>query len=204
MGAGILPTAIHQGRLYFLFGRENKFADTPGFSDFGGGTEPGETDFETAVREGTEELTGFLGTEAELRQMLSRHGTYKINGDRKYRLHIFPYKFDEALPHYYNNNQLFLQKRLDPKIIQESKIFEKAHIEWIPVKDLLKRLSEFRSYFQLIVKSLVAQRHAIFDFVNKAQRSQRPNKSNYTAASTRRPRQRRRQRSSASKTRQQR
>ena len=38
MGGGILPTTIHEGRLYFLFGKESKYEDTaPGFSDFGGG-----------------------------------------------------------------------------------------------------------------------------------------------------------------------
>ncbi len=39
MGAGILPTTIHNGKLYFLFGKEGKYEDSaPGFSDFGGGT----------------------------------------------------------------------------------------------------------------------------------------------------------------------
>jgi hypothetical protein len=38
MGAGVLPATIHNNKIYFLFGKENKFADTPGWSDFGGGT----------------------------------------------------------------------------------------------------------------------------------------------------------------------
>ena len=39
MGAGILPTTIHKGKLYFLFGKEGKHEDSaPGFSDFGGGS----------------------------------------------------------------------------------------------------------------------------------------------------------------------
>ena len=61
MGAGILPTSIHRGKLYFLFGKENKYADTPGFSDIGGGQDGNETFLQCAIREGTEELTGFLG-----------------------------------------------------------------------------------------------------------------------------------------------
>ena len=44
MGAGILPTTIHQGKLYFLFVIEGKYEDSaPGFSDFGGGTDFSET-----------------------------------------------------------------------------------------------------------------------------------------------------------------
>jgi hypothetical protein len=39
-------------------------------------------------------------------------------------MHIFPFAYDEYLPFYYNNNQRFLQKRLDPDIIKKSKIFE--------------------------------------------------------------------------------
>ena len=43
MGAGILPTCIYKGKLYFLFGKENKYGDTQGWSDFGGGTDNSET-----------------------------------------------------------------------------------------------------------------------------------------------------------------
>ena len=44
MGAGILPTTIHDNKLFFLFGKENRFEDSaPGFSDFGGGTDDNET-----------------------------------------------------------------------------------------------------------------------------------------------------------------
>ena len=40
MGAGILPTTIHNDKLYFLFGKENQYEDSAeGFSDFGGGTD---------------------------------------------------------------------------------------------------------------------------------------------------------------------
>ena len=56
MGAGILPTTIHKNKLYFLFGKENKFEDSAeGFSDFGGGTDNNEDYLQTAVREGGEE-----------------------------------------------------------------------------------------------------------------------------------------------------
>ena len=71
MGAGILPTTIHNNKLYFLFGRENKYEDSaPGFSDFGGGTDNSETFLETAVREAGEELTGFLGNDNDVRKLL--------------------------------------------------------------------------------------------------------------------------------------
>ena len=169
MGAGILPTTIHNNKLYFLFGKENKYADTPGFSDFGGGTEKNESYLQTAIREGGEELTGFLGSDDELGKMLKKRGTYNINNDGNYRMHIFFMKYDEALPRYYNNNQHFIQNRLDPAIIKKTKIFEKAEIRWFCIDELLPKKKEFRSYFQKIVDKIVAQQAKIFKFIQKRQ-----------------------------------
>jgi 8-oxo-dGTP pyrophosphatase MutT (NUDIX family) len=153
MGAGILPTTIHNGKLYFLFGKEGKYEDTaPGFSDFGGGTDNTESFLETAVREAGEELTGFLGNSAVIKKMLTKYGTYNIDhkseGHKTYRTHIFPFEYNEWLPHYYNNNQQFLQKRLPPKVFKTTKIFEKAEIRWVCVDDLKKMLPEFRFWYK--------------------------------------------------------
>jgi 8-oxo-dGTP pyrophosphatase MutT (NUDIX family) len=170
MGAGILPTTIHKGKLYFLFGKEGKYEDSaPGFSDFGGGTDNSESFLETAIREAGEEFTGFLGNDAEIRKMLRKYGTYNIDyktdGHKTYRMHIFPFEYNEWLPYYYNNNQQFLQKRLDPKVLKTSKIFEKAEIRWVPVDDLKKMRPQFRSYFQNIVDMMLNQKESIKSFI---------------------------------------
>jgi len=170
MGAGILPTTIHNGKLFFLFGKENRFEDSaPGFSDFGGGTDDKETYMETAVREAGEEMTGFLGSDKDVKQMLKKHGTYNIDyetgGYSNYRMHIFPFAYDESLVHYYNNNARFLQKRLDPEVIKKTKIFEKAEIRWICVDDIVKMRPQFRSYFQNIVDLIVNEKDSIQKFI---------------------------------------
>ena len=167
MGGGILPTTIHNGELYFLFGKDNKFADTPGWSDFGGGTENGESYLTTAVREAGEELTGFLGSPQEIKKMLTKHGTYNID-NANYRMHLFPMQYNEALPYYYNNNQRFLQKHLDENVIKKTKIFEKAEIKWIPAKNLLLMKNQFRSYFQHIVELLSQHQDQIKTFMEKS------------------------------------
>jgi len=176
MGAGILPTCIHKNKLYFLFGKEHDYCDTPGWSDFGGGTDDRETYMQTAIREGGEELTGFLGSDADLSKMLKRNGTFNIdynsNGHTTYRMHIFKMNYDEALPYYYNNNQRFLQKRLDAAIIKRTKIFEKAQIRWICIDELLKMRKEFRSYFQDIVDMICDKKSEIFRFINKGSNKQ--------------------------------
>jgi hypothetical protein len=176
MGAGILPTCIHKNKLYFLFGKEHEYCDTPGWSDFGGGTDNHETYIQTAIREGGEELTGFLGSDADLSKMLKRNGTFNIdynsNGHSTYRMHIFKMNYDEALPYYYNNNQRFLQKRLDPAIIKKTKIFEKAQIRWICIDELPRMRKEFRSYFQDIVGVICDKKSEIFRFINKGSNKQ--------------------------------
>lgn len=172
MGAGILPTTIHNGKLYFLFGKEGKYEDSaPGFSDFGGGTDNSETFLETAIREAGEEFTGFLGNDADIRKMLRKYGTYNIDhksdGHKTYRMHIFPFEYNEWLPHYYNNNQRFLQKRLSPKVFKTTKIFEKAEIRWVCVDDLKQMRPQFRYYFQNIVDAMLNQKESIKTFIKK-------------------------------------
>jgi len=176
MGAGILPTTIHNDKLYFLFGKEGKFEDSaPGFSDFGGGTDNTESYFETAVREAGEELTGFLGDDSDIRKMLKKNGTYNIDytsntGYKTYRMHIFPFAYNEWLPYYYNNNQRFLQKNLPDEVFKTTKIFEKAEIRWVCVDDLAKMRPQFRSYFQNIIDMILQQKDAIKKFIMKGRK----------------------------------
>jgi hypothetical protein len=163
MGAGILPTTIRNGKLWFLFGKENKYEKSaPGFSDFGGGSEKNETPLDTAIREGGEELTGFLGTDEYLRKMLTASGTYTIDlQNGVYRTHIFYMKYNPYLEKYYNNNQKFIQNRLDPTVIKTSKIFEKAEIRWICIDDLDKMRPKFRHFFAPIVDKILQDRSSI-------------------------------------------
>ena len=172
MGGSILPVTIYNNKIYFLFVKERAIDENPGWSDFGGGTDKGETFLQTAIREGGEELTGFLGSNEDLRKMLHKYGTYNIDykseGYSTYRCHIFPMEYDDKLPLYYNNNQQFLQKRLDPKIIKNTKIFEKTQIKWFSFEDINKHHNEFRSFYQNIVDSIVTDRSKITEFIQKS------------------------------------
>jgi len=121
------------------------------------------------VREAGEEFTGFLGNDADIRKMLKAHGTYdidhKTDGHKTYRMHIFPFDYNEWLPFYYNNNQRFLQKRLPENVFKTTKIFEKAEIRWVCVDDLKKMRPQFRSYFQNIVDMMLNQKDSIKSFI---------------------------------------
>jgi 8-oxo-dGTP pyrophosphatase MutT (NUDIX family) len=174
MGAGILPTCIHHNKLYFLFGKENKYEKSaPGFSDFGGGSDNNEKLFSTAVREAGEELTGFLGSDNDVMHMLKKHGTYNIdiisNDTIKYRTHIFPFEYDPMLPFYYNNNQKFLQKKI-PDVIKKTTIFEKQEIRWVCIDDIMKMKPKFRFYFRDMVNKIYDERNKIKEFILHAQK----------------------------------
>jgi hypothetical protein len=176
MGAGILPTTIHNNKIYFLFGKENQYADTPGWSDIGGGTDNKESFLETASREGMEELTGFLGMEKDIRSLLTKNGSYKVEfGEphRRYRVHIFPMKYDPNLPVYYNNNHRFLERKLSKNLIKNSKIFEKEEIKWICVDDIPKMRNQFRHYFRDVADQLYDEKAAIRAFLRSSRRKKK-------------------------------
>jgi hypothetical protein len=169
MGGSILPTTIYNNKIYFLFGKERDIDENPGWSDFGGGTDKGETFIQTAIREGGEELTGFLGNDSDIRKMLTKYGTYNIDynseGYSTYRCHIFPITYDPLLVHYYNNNQRFLQKRLDHKIIRDTKIFEKTQIKWFSFDEIKRKHVQFRSFYRNIIDLIIENRQDIESFI---------------------------------------
>lgn len=182
MGGSILPVTIHNNKIYFLFGKERDIDENPGWSDFGGGSDKGETLFQTAIREGGEEMTGFLGSSADIKKLLNKYGTYHIDykseGYTTYRCHIFPMNYDDKLPFYYNNNQQFLQKRLDQKVIRDTKIFEKTQIKWFSFDEIKKDIKQFRSFYQNIVHLILGNKSAIEGFVNKSFKKNSTKRSN--------------------------
>jgi hypothetical protein len=169
MGASLLPATIIDGEVYFLFGKERDFDENPGWSDFGGGTDGNESFIQTAVREGGEELTGFLGNSADIKKLLTEYGNYHIDykgdGFSIYRCHIFPIQYNPFLEKYYNNNQKFLQKRLDKNIIRDSKIFEKTQIKWFSFRDIQKKKKYFRKFYQNIIELILANKDSIQSFI---------------------------------------
>jgi len=171
MGASILPICIHKGEIYFLFGKERENDDTPGWSDFGGGNESGESYLDTATREGSEELTGFLGGIANIHKLLKKHGTFQLEYQagkyKPYRVYIFPMEYDAKLTEYYNNNQKFLQQKLKPNIIADMKIFEKTQIRWIAMDELKPMRSQFRGFYKNVVDLILTEKKEISKFAHK-------------------------------------
>jgi len=166
VGSSILPACFYNGQLYFLFGKENDLADTPGWSDFGGGVEPGEKEFDTALREGGEELTGFLGGPDKLHKLAKQFHTVRMPSYVVHVIHL-PYDTHHMLPEYYNNNHRFLWERMDKKMLNDTKLFEKIEVGWFTPEDMVARRSKFRGFYQEIVDKILADKAGIRAFLRK-------------------------------------
>jgi 8-oxo-dGTP pyrophosphatase MutT (NUDIX family) len=171
VAGSILPVTIHNNNLYFLFGKENSMEDSAkGWSDFGGRVESGETPFTAALREGAEELTGFLGNNSELHKLIKQNGgTYNLQHN-KYHVHLFFMPYDENLPKYYNQNHRFLWERMDKEVLNKTKLFEKIEVDWFSVDDLKKKRGSFRNFYQEIVDIFIEKIDSITSFVQKKER----------------------------------
>jgi hypothetical protein len=176
--SSILPVALYKNQLYFLMGKENPMEDSAkGFSDFGGGIEPGQTELSSALRECSEELSGFLGSPTQIRSHIKRHGgvfaipyVYPEDPSRTYKVHITHMDYDPMLPVYYNNNHMFLWNRMNKKMLNDSKLFEKIQIEWICECDLDKYMHKYRPFYRDIVKKIQTQLPLVRSFIKKCHR----------------------------------
>jgi len=167
-GSSVLPVTIHKGKLLFLFGKENEMEDSAkGFSDFGGGVEKHESITETALREGGEELTGFLGDHNNLKRHLKKHGGKMKISYNDYHVHLFYLEYDENLAKYYNLSHRFLWDRMNKNTLNQSKLFEKIEIKWFSLDMMKKQIKEFRTFYQDIVKHIITNKKKIRLFISK-------------------------------------
>ena len=152
-GGAILPVAIYNNKLYFLMGKENELErSAKGWADFGGGSEGNETPIQTALREGSEELCGFLGGQDRIRQLLDPSYHFK---HKTYNVFIFRLHYDPNLPLYYNEQHAFLWNKIDNQLLQKSRCFEKEQIRWFTEEELTTMRSEFRPFYQEVVEDIV-------------------------------------------------
>lgn len=171
MGAGVLPVCVINSKVCFLFGKERDIDENPGWSDFGGGSEPNESYLETASRECSEEFSGFLGSRAEIKKMLNANGYMNLflpnpaNKNKGYMVFMTLMDYNPYLIEYFNNHQKFIHQHLDKKIIRDSKIFEKTQIKWFTFDDIIKHKKQFRSFYKKIAKMLIDNRNEIENYV---------------------------------------
>lgn len=155
MGAGILPVALHKGILYILLGQERHNNNL--WSDFGGGAHKYEKPFKTAIREGTEELNGFFGTEEDMEKEVTHNMILSISY-AKYTTYIYRVTYNYDLPTYFANNNKFIESQAKYLIDDDDNgLYEKTSIGWFPVHKFTteKYKSMLRPHYLPHVNSLV-------------------------------------------------
>lgn len=148
MGAGILPVSLYRGNVMFLFGRERASGL---WSDFGGKAEPGETDIQTAVREGSEELNGFYGSGTDLFNKINHSLLNKVDYDH-YATYIFRVDYDKSLPIYFKNANEFVEFHM-PNIVNNRKngLFEKTELRWFTIEEMREQKTAFRPFYRSFI-----------------------------------------------------
>ena len=153
-GGGVIPVAMHGGKLHFLFGQENDVikdaSKDQDWGDFGGGSKPGESETDTCVREGAEELNGFFGNKRDFRALLLKNQLLKLTYDTRVT-QLMRVDYDERLPFYFNNNYRFIKETSNLRAIAahpDNGYFEKSHVRWFTLEDLKRERGAFREYFR--------------------------------------------------------
>lgn len=164
MGAGVLPVALYKGALILLLGQER---NNNLWCDFGGSPNKGEKPFKTAIREGSEELNGFLGDENDFEITVTQNMILSITFDR-YTSYIFKTNYDKKLPQYFTNVNNFAEFHLKDKIdTKHNGLFEKKQIQWFPLSKFKEDKSRtmFREHYKPLLDSVLKNEQFIIKFI---------------------------------------
>lgn len=152
MGAGILPVTIMKGTIFFLLGKERYNQNY--WCDFGGSSIDNESIYQTAIREGYEELDGFFGNQQELKKKVNKSLIKSCYTDR-YTTFLFSVDYKELyyFEKYFNNHRNFIDTELN--LNKKEGIFEKSEIRLFTKKDLVRNINEIRPFYREIIYQLI-------------------------------------------------
>ena len=170
MGAGVLPVSLYRGTILILLGQERH---NNLWSDFGGSHNKNEKPFDTAIREGVEELNGLLGDDKKLKKLVSNNSILTIrNNNDKYISYLFSIKYDKNIENYFNNLNEFAELHLSDKVNNHHNgLFEKKAVKWYSINDFKNTNTNnrklLRPHYLNIVDSIYNNRKLIKDELNK-------------------------------------
>ncbi len=157
IGAGILPMAINDGKVYFLFSRERNlgnFKEKGLWSDFGGKDENGETPMGTAIREGYEESSGLLGTIKDVIFLVKKKCVKQILIDQ-YKTFVVLIDYDPELPSKFKEDFNIVNENFPKFVKKNNGYYEKDRLKWIEKKNLKKNLKIMRPWYKKVVEQLI-------------------------------------------------
>ena len=152
MGAGVLPVTIMKGTIFFLLGKERYNQNY--WCDFGGSSTENESIYQTAIREGYEELDGFFGNQHELKKKVNKSLIKNCYTDR-YTTFLFKVDYNELyyFEKYFNNHKNFINNELN--LNKKEGFFEKSEVRLFTKKDIVKNINEIRPFYREIVYQLI-------------------------------------------------
>ena len=151
MGGGILPIAKKGNDYYVLLSRESidiDWKDAGKWSDFGGSKENNETEYETAIREGTEETCGLFGTKDNIKYLIDKHTKYIVKLKNNYSSYLINVNYNPMLPYRFNKNYRNALKNTPKLVYENNGLYEKDKIRWINVNDLKTFSKHSRFWFK--------------------------------------------------------
>lgn len=153
MGAGVLPVTILKGSILFLLGREKS---SNYWCDFGGSSNIDESIYDTAIREGYEELDGFLGNQNQLKKTVTNNLISLCYTDR-YSTFLFYVRPEIlcTLPYFFNNHRSFLENEFSINNNKKEGLFEKNNVKLFSKKDLLINYQSIRPFYRNIIPQLL-------------------------------------------------
>lgn len=158
VASAFLPAMIRNKKLHFLFAKEANDDSAPGFSDFGGGVDPGEDIYNAGLREFAEESTGCFGDKDDVKKLVEKYGNVLPFLHNTYNIHIFRMDYDPSVVSYFNNTHAFIHKHVrDTTFLRGTKIFEKVEMCWMTISDMKRRRDEFRPFYREIVDKIVSK-----------------------------------------------
>lgn len=156
MGGGILPYSKHDGKIYFLFGREtkrSKYKDSGLYSDFGGSKEHSETQRQTALREGYEETLGLLGNKKKLNELIKKTNRKVVTDEYTTFLIEIPYM--PMITEIYKNMFEFSKEHFSDIVEKRNGFFEKDSFDYFTVPQLNGSFKKFRPWYRKILKHVL-------------------------------------------------
>lgn len=156
MGGGILPIAKKDDGFYVLLSRESvdiNWKDAGKWSDFGGSKENNETEYETAIREGTEETCGLYGTTLDIKNLIDNFTEYIVRLTN-YSTYVVRVKYNSMLPYHFNKTYRNALKNRPKLVYEHNGLYEKDKIRWVNVNDLKSWSKHARFWFKPVLNEI--------------------------------------------------
>ena len=74
-----------------------------------------------------------------------------------YRVNVFLFCLSFSTFTYYNNNHAYLWQRMNKRMLNNTKMFEKIEIQWFSLSQLRKKRNSFRNFYRKIVDMLLEE-----------------------------------------------